>query len=192
VLSSRAVLFGLGELQRFLEAVDAALTLSAELTVIGGGAIALGYGVDVGTRDIDTYNSTGAAVDEAVTSACHTTGLHIPLGQAGVADLPYDYADRLHRIMPHLLRLLVWVPEKHDLALSKVIRGNEHDMQQILALHAVDRLDREVLIERFVGEMSQVVGSPRMIALSFLDCLDRLFGDDGGGAERRLRGAGRY
>lgn len=94
--------------------------------------------------------------------------------------------------MPHLERLAIWVLEKHDLALSKIVRGDEHDMQHIEALHEAAPLDRDVLIERFLSEMSAAIGDPRMLALGFLVCIERLFGEmDRAHAERRLRGAGR-
>lgn len=183
--------FGPTELERFLEAVDRNLTVPAELIVLGGGALALGFGVEVGTQDIDTFNST-TDVEAAAEHARQETGLHVPLGRAGVADPPYAFEDRLQRAMPHLEKLTIRILEKHDLALSKIVRGDEHDMQHIEALHDADPLDRDVLIERFIKEMSAAIGNPRMIALGFLVCIDRLFGEkDRAYAEKMLRQAGR-
>ena len=184
--------FGPAELERFLTAVDAHLAEPAEIILIGGGAAAVGFGVDVGTQDLDTFNSTTAALDAAVAAAQQDTGLMFPVGKAGVADAPYNYEERLKRVMSQLGRLVVRVLDKHDLALSKVVRGYEHDMQQIEALHQTDALDCDVLVERFLGEMAQAIGNPRMIALAFLECIDRLFGDLARDrAEKRLRAAKR-
>jgi hypothetical protein len=127
-----------------------------------------------------------------VRAAQQETGLMIPVGQAGVADVPYHYEEWLRRVMPHLGRLIVRVLDQHDLALSKLVRGYEHDMEQIEALHQNDPLDYDVLVGRFVSEMGHVIGQPRMIALAFLECVERLFGELARSrAERRLRLAGR-
>ena len=184
--------FGPAELERFLTAVDAQLAEPAEIILIGGGAAAVGFGVDVGTQDLDTFNSTTAALDAAAAAAQQATGLMIPVGKAGVADAPYNYEERLQRVMSQLGRLVVRVLDKHDLALSKAVRGYEHDMQQIEALHQADALDDDVLVERFLGEMAQAIGNPRMIALAFLECIERLFGElVRDRAEKQLRAAGR-
>jgi hypothetical protein len=184
--------FGPAELESFLTAVDAHLAEPAEIILIGGGAAAVGFGVDVGTQDLDTFNNTTAALDAAVAAAQQDTGLMIPVGKAGVADAPYHCEERLKRVMSQLGRLVVRVLDKHDLALSKAVRGYEHDMQQIEALHQTDALDYDVLVERFLGEMAQAIGNPRMIALAFLECIDRLFGDLARDrAEKRLRAAKR-
>ena len=44
--------FRRGDLERFLEAIDAVLTQSLEIVIIGGSAAALRYGVTQATRDI--------------------------------------------------------------------------------------------------------------------------------------------
>lgn len=184
--------FGPAELERFLAAVDSHLREPAEIILIGGGATAVGFGVDVGTQDLDTFNAITAVLGEAVRQAQQDTGLMIPVGQAGVADVPYHYEGRLQQVMPHLGHLVVRVLDKHDLALSKVVRGYEHDMQQIDALHQTEPLDYDVMVERFLGEMGHVVGQPRMIALAFLECIERLFGELARvRAERQLRDAGK-
>jgi hypothetical protein len=185
--------FGPAELERFLTAVDAHLTDPVEIILIGGGAAAVGFGVDVGTQDLDTFTSIPATLEAAVRRARQDTGLMIPVGKAGVADGPYHLEDRLKRVMPQLGRLVVRVLDKHDLALSKVVRGYEHDLQQIEALHQTDPLDHAVMIQRFLGEMGHVVGNPRMIALAFFECIERLFGELARDrAEQQLRAAGRF
>ncbi len=44
------------------------------------------------------------------------------------------------------------MPEKHDLALMKAIRGYEHDLQAIAEIHAHSLLDADTLIGRFQPE----------------------------------------
>jgi len=63
------------QLERFLEAVDAALDEPMELIVIGGAAAALHYGLRLPTRDIDTWNAINASLAQAVKKAREVTGL---------------------------------------------------------------------------------------------------------------------
>jgi hypothetical protein len=164
------------EILRFLAAIDRHLVHEATVVLVGGSAMAVGYGVEVTTTDVDTLNNV-SALTTAVQEARSETGLDIPFGQAGVADAPHGYEERLKREMPELKKLEVWVLEKHDLALSKIVRGYEHDEQHVVALHGIDPLDLDTLINRFIGEMGHVIGEPRRIELNFLECVERLFGE---------------
>ena len=49
------------------------------------------------TTDVDTFNAVSNELLEAVTRASEETGFQIPVSQATVADVPYDYEDRLER-----------------------------------------------------------------------------------------------
>ncbi len=116
------------EIVTLLKAIDDELDEPCELLVIGGAAIAIGYHVPVATRDIDAMHSV-ARLQKAYKRAVASTGLAIPLGTAGVADAPYNYEDRLRLLKrPALERLRVLVPEKHDLALMKTVRGDRRDL----------------------------------------------------------------
>jgi hypothetical protein len=112
------------ELERFVEAVDEALTEPASILVIGGAAAALASGATRATDDIDTFHPLTPDVDKAVEAARRSTGLNIPVSFAAVADAPYDFEDRLIPIRGlHLKRLTLVVPERHDLVLMKTLRG---------------------------------------------------------------------
>jgi hypothetical protein len=164
------------DLRRFLEAVDAALTRPIRMVIIGGSAAALGYGVDITTRDIDTFGIP-EPIAAAASAARAATGLDIPIQHAAIADLPWNYQDRLRRILPNLRHLEVFVPEAHDLVLSKLVRGAEHDLEQIAVLHQQHPLDPEVLAERFAREMGHRVGEPRTLELNLLNCIELLWGE---------------
>jgi len=125
------------EIERFLRAVDLALKRRATVIVIGGGAAALKYRIDDPTTDIDTFNPLGANLKRAIRAAREATGLAMPFEQSGVADGPYDFEDRLLRAMPRLVRLTVLVPERHDLALMKTVRGEgpEPDARLVRQVH---------------------------------------------------------
>jgi hypothetical protein len=116
--------YGAAQMRTFLEAVDRHLRAPARMCVIGGTAAALGYGVETFTNDVDTFESLAdhERLQGAARLASAETGLAIPIAPSGIADLPYDYGDRVRRVMEHLRNLRVFVPERHDLVLSKIIR----------------------------------------------------------------------
>ena len=143
------VRFKATDLTRFLEAIDRNLEESAKITVIGGSAAALGYNVSSATSDIDTFSSNLDKIRLAADAARRETGLEIPLSNTPIADVPYNYEERLERVLPNLGKLQVWVLEKHDLALSKTIRAAQHDLQQLTELHGVAPLDLTVLVARY-------------------------------------------
>ncbi len=82
------------ELERFVEAIDAALPEPTSILVIGGAAAALAYGATRPTDDIDTFHPLTPVVQKAVEAAQRSTGLTIPVSFAAVADAPYDFEDR--------------------------------------------------------------------------------------------------
>ncbi len=88
-----------------------------------------------------------------------------------------SYSDRLVRQLPDLSRLTVLALEKHDLALSKTVRGSEHDFQQLRELHRIQGLDFDTLLSRYVDEMGHAIGDPRHRRMSFLSLLEDLFGE---------------
>jgi hypothetical protein len=163
---------GAPELTRFLSALDEALDSSASIVVIGGSALVLGYGVSAATSDIDTYNSRLDLIEPAAARARMVTGLLIPIANSGIAQLPPDYEDRLIRVLPELEHLEVWVLDAHDLAASKLVRGNEHDRQQLQQLHESVGLELETLVARFQSLLAEYVGDstePRWSLFHFVD-----------------------
>jgi hypothetical protein len=169
--------FDASQLRTFLGSVDAHLSAPAEITVIGGSAVAL-YGVSSGTMDIDTYESRLAShLQRAVDQARLTTGLNIPVVPAPVAQVPYNFEDRVQRESADWKNLTVYKLEPHDLALSKAARGSEGDLAALDALHRVLPLDPEVLVSRYLAEMGHSVGDPARLDTCFLLLIERLFGE---------------
>lgn len=177
--------FGKDELEQFLVAVDQALTHPVDVIVIGGTAAALHYGVTRRTHDIDTWTAVQEDLAVAVEKARASTGLDVPVAHSGVADAPHDFESRLERILPHLERLRLFVPEKHDLVLMKAIRGYEHDLEAALQMHAHSPLDLETLVGRFQDEMTPI-GDPVRIRGNFLHLVDSLFPEAADDVARRL------
>jgi hypothetical protein len=163
------------EIERFLRAVDRALERPATVIIIGGGAAALKYRIDDPTTDIDTFNALGADLRRAIAAARRATGLVMPFEQSGVADGPYHFEDRLLRAMPRLARLTVLVPERHDLALMKTVRGDQADFAKLQAIHDRTPFDLSVLLRRYEEEMGHVVIHPRRLKGNFLALVESLF-----------------
>ena len=175
------------ELRRFLAGMDKALEHP------GRGAWSSGarrppssMGSPSGTRDIDTWTRVHADLAVAAERARQTTGLAVPFAQSGVADGPHDFESRLERVLPRLRRLKVIVPEKHDLVLMKVLRGDEHDLQAIEAIHQRSPLDLSILVKRYQDEMSATIIDPGRLRGQFLTMVERLFPSDLDSAERQL------
>ena len=179
------------ELRRFLAAVDRTLERPAEVVVIGGAAAALEYGVASGTRDIDTWTRVQRDLAVAAERARQTTGLGVPLARSGVADGPHDFESRLERALPRLRRLKVMVPERHDLVLMKVLRGDEHDLQAIEAIHQRSPLELAILVRRYREEMGATIVDPRRLRGQFLTLVERLFPEFVDETEKRLGAQGR-
>lgn len=163
--------FGADELERFLTAIDRALTRRTFVILIGGGAAALGYGVRSATKDLDTLTST-ADLEDAIRTARAETGLDIPIEATPVADLPYEFESRLVRVLPALL-----------------VRANAGDLAAVEELHGRHPLSFETLVGRYQREMTHAVGDPVRLDQNFLLGVQVLFGerarDDARGLLRR-------
>jgi hypothetical protein len=169
--------FDARELRRFLRAVDAELDGPVRVVLVGGSALALGYAVGTGTVDVDTWETDLRRIGAAAARARAAMGL----------DIPIEYESRLKRVLLGLHKLKVYVPEKHDLALSKVMRCHEGDLAGIEALHRLHGLDEETLVTRYMEEMKHVIGDPGRIDLNLLVAVERLFGVvEAEAVERRL------
>jgi hypothetical protein len=169
-------LFAARELRAFLKAVDRHALTPSRLVVIGGAAAALSFRATSGTADIDTANNT-TGLREACEHARRETGWELPLGPAGVFDGPYEYESRLKRVSIRGLRnLQVLVPEKHDWALMKIVRLIEKDIEDIREVAGRIGLDPSILLDRFLSEMTHVIGRRETLVLNFLAMMEELFG----------------
>ena len=186
--------FGADELWRFLSALDDALTAPVSILIIGGAALSLQHGVQSTTRDIDLYPAVDTTIiDLAAEVARRASNLAVPIGNANVADLPYHYDQRVVALASPLgpwTRVTACTPDSHDLVLSKLLRGEETDLQQIRELHMLAPLDFETLCTRFVEEMYHAIGDKPSIISRFLLGIESLFGEmKRERAERRIRSA---
>ena len=166
------------ELATFVRSIDELLEQPMEMLVIGGAAAALAYGATGSTKDIDTWNNVPRAVAKAAAEAREMTSLPVPIEKAGVTDGPYHYEDRVRPVAMKLKKLRLFVPERHDLALMKVVRGDRHDEDMIAEIHAHHPLKLDTLLRRFEEEMGHVIKDERVLRSQFRALISRLFGPE--------------
>ena len=181
------------QLLTFLRAVDRNLESDAAVVVVGGAALSVAYGVEKRTSDIDVIDlvkGSNADLSNAVSKARKETGLAVSVSPATVTVIPDRFEGRLRPARGLRLRRLKFiVPEKYDLALSKIAASmnRPHDLDAVLELHARHRLSKRVLLARFDGEMARVsVTDERQLALAFAVAVAELYGDEAG---RQVAGA---
>jgi len=164
------------ELIQFLQKTDEFLSTDCELIVIGGAAASLAYGAIRTTTDIDLATVPPEHFLTALKLASKETGLSIPVSYVGLHEPPYAYEDRLTVLRnPAFNKLHLYMPERHDLALMKMVRGYENDIQVIEEIHQNHPFKLEIFVERFMDEMTQVSGNPTYIRLNFLLVVETLF-----------------
>ena len=73
--------------------------------------------------------------------------------------------------------MTVLVPERHDLALMKTVRGDQADFAKLQAIHDRTPFDLTVLIRRYEEDMGHVVIDPRRLRGNFLALVPSLFPD---------------
>lgn len=143
--------FNRTELETFLVALDRNLSRPFDLEIIGEAATILTLGAQSGTKDIDAVTNT-APIQPAVDAAREETGLNIPLTSVGIYDIPYYYEKRLRLVpIPGLSKLRVYVPEKHDWALTKIMRALQKDVEDIVEVADTVGLSKNVFLKRFIG-----------------------------------------
>ena len=154
--------FSREELEMFLRAVDRHVSHDQKLVVVGGGAIALLHDPDYETKDIDTF-PTSSIVTREFPAACDEARVE--------TGLPV-------RVLLDLEHMDVRVMEAHDVALSKMLRGSDKDLDAIRGLHKQAPLDEDVLVGRFLAEVQPyAIGNPRDVMWKFLALIKDLFGE---------------
>ena len=171
------------EFTAFLRLVDDELAHDCTIVIVGGAAIGLAYAPDHSTSDIDVMPTRNAELWKAVQRAQARSKAQVPFQAVGIVQPPYQYEDRLRPLpIPGLKHLKVLVPERHDLALMKVARGEAHDLAGIEDIHRASPLSLDTLVERYEESRVQFIGNPADLRLAFLALVARLFGE--GEAER--------
>ena len=178
------------ELLKFLRGLDEGLEAPTELLVIGGAAAALRYGATQATKDIDTWSNIPPAVLKAADVARAATGLDVPIRAGGSGRRALLLRGRIRPAPLRLKKLRVMVPERHDLALMKVVRGDRHDVDVIAEIHTKHPLKLATLVKRFEEEMGHVIKDERTLRLQFRLLVEQLFGKEAARSIRATRAPG--
>lgn len=149
----------------FLAGLDALLDQPADLHCIGGFAISQYFGFARETADLDVLNIAPLPMKAAIAVAAGKgSGLHkkhrVFIDQVGVANFPDNYDSRLQRAWPIWKKLRLWIPEPHDLALTKLERSNERDIRDVIFLAQAGLIDSNTLQTRFETEMEPYLTGP--------------------------------
>ncbi len=150
----------------FLSELDATVSTHVALHCLGGFAINLVYGLPRPTADIDVCEvAPSAAKAEVITLAGQGSPLHqkhrVYLQIVTMATLPYSYEERLAEVLKGpFSRLRLFVLEPHDLALSKLGRSSDVDIEDVKYLGAAVPLDLDLLRNRYVDEVRPYLSGP--------------------------------
>jgi len=177
--------FNKAQLTTFLRALDRNLRDPVSVLVVGGAAASIGYDSNTETSDIDIFNVLNGSSEEILKAgeeARKETGLNVAMGGAPVTDLPYNYEDRIKEVRGLSLKTLtLLVPDKYDLALSKVLRAYPHDIEAIEGIDYKHPLSQKTLVERFETElMNEAVADLAKIQLNMALVVAALYGVDEG------------
>ncbi|MCM3881563.1 MAG: DUF6036 family nucleotidyltransferase [Vicinamibacterales bacterium] len=151
----------------FLAEIDAAIPAPVALYCLEGFAIMLTYGLPRPTADIDLCEvAPSDAKAPLLAQAGEGSPLHkkyrVYLQMVTVASLPYQYEERATEVFAgSFARLRLMVLEPHDLALTKLGRNSDVDLEDIKYLGVAIPLDLELLRARYAKEVRPyVVGPP--------------------------------
>jgi hypothetical protein len=120
----------------FLGDIDAAATEELKLHCIGGFAVSLYYGLSRPTGDLDVVEVAPSAAVWLDQIAGMGSRLHrkyrLYVQIVTVATLPYQYAERVTEMFAGAFKhLSLFVPDPYDLALSKLSRNLELDLEDV-------------------------------------------------------------
>ena len=150
----------------FLRELDEAMTASADLHCLGGFVISARYGLLRPTGDLDVCEivpSTSANV--LLQLGGRNSQLHkkhgVYLQIVKVTRLPENYGDRLQRMFPDAFRhLRLFALDPYDLALSKLERNLDVDVEDVKHLARTMPLNLEKLRQRYREELRPLLGRP--------------------------------
>jgi hypothetical protein len=167
----------------FLQGVDRQLPHEISIHCLGGFVAALYYDLPRPTNDLDYVE---VAPNDARDILQRVAGIDSPLARkhrvhvqhVAVASLPESYTERLIEITPRTLRRLrLLALEPHDLALSKLVRNNPIDRNDVAQLAKAVPLHAETLRTRYRAELRPIiVGDPERHDLILEMWIEAYFG----------------
>ena len=145
----------------FLKNLDAHLTTPADFHCIGGFVVSQYYGMARQTVDLDVltvipWDSAEEVLEFAGKGSVLQKKHGIYVDYVRVANYPADYEDRLVRVFPIWPNVRLWALEPH-LALTKLERSSDGDMNDVMFLAQANLIQRDTLISRFETEWEPYV-----------------------------------
>jgi hypothetical protein len=147
--------------KEFLQDLDDHLGEVCHLAIFGGFAVTQVYGVGRPTADIDVLEVTplhahrdldrfgGRDSDLAIRHK-----VYLDIVGAGVANPPYEYDIRLRPIYAGAFKHLhLLVMDPYDVALTKLKRDSDKDIQDVLRLAAIIPFDLDLFEKRYLEEL---------------------------------------
>jgi hypothetical protein len=150
----------------FLHEVDKHLDRETSLHCYGGFVVAMFYGLERPTADVDFLAvRPSEALRLLLSIAGKESGLKkkygLYLDYFGTVDYPDGYEKRLTEMFPGSFRhLRLWALDPYDLALSKLTRNLPRDREDVRYLARSVPLDLSVLRTRYEDEMRPYLGNP--------------------------------
>jgi hypothetical protein len=140
---------------------------SVALHCLGGFVVSVCHGLPRPTSDVDVFETVPSGLSgQLVRLAGEGSRLHekhgVHLQMATIPQLPESYADRLHAIFPGAFtHLRLFALDPYDLALSKLERNQDVDMEDVKYLARTVPLNVEVLRRRYRDELRPLLGRPQ-------------------------------
>lgn len=150
----------------FLHEVDEHLHHEAHLHCYGGFVIAMCYGFERPTGDVDFLAVVPSdAIRDLLSIAGKESALKkkygLYLDYFGTVDHPDGYEERLTEMFPGTFRHLhLWALDPYDLALTKLTRNLPRDREDVRYLAQSVPLDLSLLRSRYENEMRPYLGKP--------------------------------
>lgn len=148
------------ELDQAVAAAPAFGGAAVDLHCTGGFAVSVLYGLARPTNDLDIVTVEPFELLNPLlelggpeTALAQKHGVHLD-AKARVAILPCHYAERLTEICPGALsKIRLLAPDAYDLALSKLQRNADRDIEDVKMLAGSGALNPDALRERYVEEL---------------------------------------
>ncbi len=167
------------ELKKLFTNIDVRLKSTIDIYIIGGAAAILGYNVIKETNDIDIDGGIDQEFNQLFVAEAKKLKLDLYLSSKGVFSPPENYRQRMIQETFPKKKLRIWYLNQYDLAISKIDRGIEKDLEDLKRVHAKSPFDVSRLVEIFNNEYINVsaIGNPREKMMTLLDLVSMIFDD---------------
>lgn len=152
--------------KQFLEELDSLLSERIELHGIGGFAVVAACGLRRSTNDLDYFSlepcNRAADLERLAGQGSPLARKHkVYVHRAAVASVPQNYEERMAELFAgHFKNIRLFVLDPYDLVLSKISRNASRDREDVKYLASTQRLQSEILRERYNAELRAILIGP--------------------------------